>query len=318
MKLKIIFLLTALIIISGCDFNGGNDAVLEKDIYKGTQGVYLDFFDLPDEVYEGEEISYIVRVENKGPYQVNGAKLLVNLEKEYMYFTSQGCDGNVCLKQIPVLDGKDIYNTLNDFEVINLQIKTKDLDDLSEVHESLLLTSFCYDYMGSVYTETCMDTDPYDEFVGEKLCSVKDVISLSEGQGGPVVINRVEPRIRYLDDKILPQYKVYIANIGKGEVTTWGQSSKVCDNKELDESYNTIELTEFEVSGIKLSEGEIECIPSVIYLRNNEDFITCTFTEANAISRSIQPYVTPLKIELKYGYVESSSKEIKINKLLKY
>jgi hypothetical protein len=315
MKLKIIFLLTALILLSGCDFNSNNDAVLEKDIYKGTQGVYLDFFELPDEVYGGEEISYIVRVENKGPYEVKGATLLVNLEKDYMSFVSQDCQGNTCSHPIPLLDGKDVYNTLDDFEVINLQIKTKELDDLSEIHESLILTSFCYNYEGKVFTDVCIDTDPFDTLARNKVCTVKDTISLPEGQGGPVIIDRIEPRMLLDADNVIPQYKIYISNRGQGEVVTWGKSNTVCNNQELGENYNTVELTEFEVSGLKYTEGQIKCIPDIISLRRDEDFITCT---ANTISKSRQSYVTPLKIELRYGYVESSAKEIKIKKLLKY
>ena len=80
------------------------------------------------------------------------------------------------------------------------------------------------------------------------------------------------------------------------------------------ETYNSLRLTALDMSGFSM--GSFECIPSELVLYNDEDFITCTLK--TGISRDRQPYLTPLKVELSYGYMETASKEIKIKKILRY
>ncbi len=306
-------LLLLLVIIAGCT-STGNNAKFEKDLYTGVKGVQMTFYDTPKTLLEEEDLSYNVKIENKGPYPVNNAIFLVSVEKGYMQF--HGGD-NVFTESIS-LKGKTVYNLFDDFKLISIPIKVQKLDPQSEKHDSVILAMLCYDYHGSAFTDVCIDTDPYSTSPDKKVCSIKSSISLG-GQGGPVAISKIETRMFIENDMIRPQFKLYLSNQGKGNVISPGSVSKVCSKNAFgQEIYNTVRLNEVEISGRKLSSGDMECFPTEIALRENEDFITCTVKSSKGISRNTASYLTPLKIDIDYGYAESSSKEISINKILKY
>ena len=110
MKNKYFITLFLIFLIVGCTGNGNKDtAKLERDLYKGTIGISIDFFDnkLTDEVYEEETLNFIVRIDNKGPYEVNNAKYLVTVEPSFMEFDN---NDNVYEKTNVHLDGKTIFN----------------------------------------------------------------------------------------------------------------------------------------------------------------------------------------------------------------
>ena len=89
----------------------------------------------------------------------------------------------------------------------------------------------------------------------------------------------------------------------------------VCNNIALNRNtYNLVRLRNIEFSNSRYSLGNgIECIPSELVLRDEEDSITCTVT-GSGISTDAPSYMTVLRVEIEYGYTESVSKEIKIKK----
>ena len=301
-----------LLFFTACiDTKNTNTAKLEKELYKGTEGASLTFLDenFPSEVYEGEDISLVIKVTNKGPYLVENPKLLVNVEKGYMEFS--GGNNVFTTKEGLALDGKTIYNNFDDFSVIEVSMKTKEIDAYSEYHDALITTNFCYDYRGIAIAEACIDTDPHGVTANKKACTAQDTISLSEGQGGPVVITRVEPRMLVQNNQIIPQFKIFITNQGTGDIIKYGSTEQACSSDYLQEgTYNSVTLKEIRLGN---SNTGFECLPREIQLMQNEDSITCTYT--GSISKSTPAYMTPLKIEIEYGYIDSISKEIKIKNL---
>ncbi len=217
------------------------------------------------------------------------------------------------------LSGKTVFNDIDDFEILNFPLYIKSLSPLSEIHESYILTQLCYEYRGLAYTDLCIDTDPYDSGDSEKACSAQSSISLGQGQGGPVVIDSVVPKMLLDGNVVRPQLKIHIRNTGSGSVFQKGYMNQVCSSDPLQiTTYNTITLKEVELSGRSLSGGQIECIPQNLQLRDEEDFVTCTVVQGQGISREMLSFETPLKIEIEYGYTESISKQISIKKILQY
>ncbi|AJF61516.1 hypothetical protein QT06_C0001G0676 [archaeon GW2011_AR15] len=310
---KYIAALILLAVITACT-GGSGEADLEKDIYKGTTGVVLSFFEnsLGDEVFENEQLNLPIKLENKGAYQVTNSKLVVATERGFIEFSN---GNNIYQKSGIRLDGKSVFVTFDDFHIEELVMNVKELDPQSEYHDSFITVNFCYDYKTSAFAEVCIDTDPHGQRVSDKACSQINSISMSEGQGGPVVIERVETRMLVVDNFIKPQFKIYISNRGEGTVISPNRIDSVCSQGSIgQETYNSLRLTALDMSGFSM--GSFECIPSELVLYNDEDFITCTLK--TGISRDRQPYLTPLKVELSYGYMETASKEIKIKKILRY
>lgn len=317
--ISILIVVTMLTSCTNSSSDGEPD--IDKEIYKGRIGVELDFLQnkLPDEVFEGEELNYVVRIENKGVYKVQNSKLIVSLEKGIIKTGSTDkctSQDNIAVCNNLVLEGKDFFKDFNDFSIIEIPLKVNELDELREYHDSYIYTNFCYDYMGLAFTEICIDTDPHSITATEKPCEGSSVISMSDGQGGPVVINRIEPRMFIENDKLKPQFKIFLQNTASGTVIKKGSVSEVCGNSQLNsDTYNSVKLSALEFSNYKLS--DFTCIPNELSLRNEEDFIVCTLNKG--IDRKTTPtYVTPLKIQIDYGYTQSVSKQIKVKKISPY
>ena len=312
MKIRTVMVFMIVVVfLAGCD-SGGEE--LKKDIYQGTQGVFVDIFDLPNEVNENEEIPFIVKVENKGPYDTIG-RIVVSTERDYMGIKGQ----NSYVALDFNLEGKTVLNDIDDFEIFNVPLYAKTLDPLSETHDTFITTYTCYQYKGLGYADVCIDTDPYEVGDVDKACSVQSSISMSGGQGGPVVIEKIEPKMLIDGDVIRPQFKIYIRNSGKGTVIQKNSINQVCSGSSLNiATYNTMTLSEVEVSGKKLSAGQIECIPQNLQLKDEQDFVTCTVVPGQGISRNMLSYGSQLKIQIDYGYAESTTKEISIKKILNY
>ena len=313
MKARYYLFFVLLFVLSSCDSISG-EGELKKDLYQGTSGVEFEIFDLPSEVSEDEEIPLIFRVENKGPYVTKG-RIVINTEKDYVNIKGMNNYAAVDFN----LDGKTVLNDIDDFEIYNVPLLAGKLDPLSEEHDTYLSTYLCYEYKGLAYADVCVDTDPYEVSNADKACKAQSSISLSGGQGGPVIIESVEPNMLINGDTIRPQFKIYIQNVGQGTVIQSGSIYQVCSKDSLNlNTYNTVSLSEVEISGKKLSGGQIQCVPSVLQLRNEKDFVTCTVAPGSAIPRNTLSYKSPLKIEINYGYMQALSKEISIRKILTY
>jgi hypothetical protein len=150
------------------------------------------------------------------------------------------------------------------------------------------------------------------------VCTVSD-IDLSNGQGGPVVITKIESRMMVDENSIRPQFRIYISNAGQGNVIRYGTKDAVCSNSGLVQgAYNTVDLINIDIGYSNFHIGDFECNPLSLVLQKNEDYITCTMKAGKISKNTGVSYLTPMKVEFKYGYIESASKQIKIKKILKY
>lgn len=290
-----------------------NPSNVQRNLYTGTEGVIFNIYsNLPESVYENEDFNYIVKVINKGPYEVKNAKFLLTLEKGYIAFK----DGNHINEISNInLEGKTLSNNFDDFIVIEKTIKAKKIDSQSEYQETNILTSFCYDYGGILINDVCIDTDPHNFKSTKKPC-VSGNIEIKDGQGGPLKISLVESKMMTENNYIRPQFKINFENVGKGIVIKKGSYDKVCNKDPLTEDvYNIINLKDISFS--KFTKKDFECYPEELKLKNEKYSITCTL-KYGLLSKEQPSYTTPLRIEIEYGYFITDSKNIKIKKILKY
>ncbi|MEM3373752.1 MAG: hypothetical protein QXE31_00885 [Candidatus Woesearchaeota archaeon] len=309
-KLILFFFIISLIFTSCTSIN--NTKNIGKKIYTGTEGVLIEVFsNLPDSIYEGEILNYIIKVVNKGPYEVNNAKLLITLEKNYMEFSDSS---NIAEIKNINLEGKSLNNLIDDFSLIEKPIKAKKIDSQSEYQLTNILTSFCYDYKGILINDVCIDSDPYNLKSLKKVCNTHN-LEFSEGQGGPLKISLIETRMLSENNYLRPQFKISFQNVGNGIVIKKGTIDKVCNKDSLQEVYNVITLKDISFS--KFHINDFECYPEELILKQEQNSITCTL-KPGLLSKEISTYSTPLRVEIEYGYFITDSKNIKIKKLLKY
>ncbi len=294
-------LVMTLLILSACEgLQFGSSAEFNPEVHTGSEGLRVEILKNtpPTEIYEDEQFKVVVRLINKGAYAINDGVVSLTYEKEFVDLLNDR-------KKTFDLKGKDVYNMWDDEELAVFDLRSKLLDKMSEIHTSLLLLTNCYDYETIASFQACIDTNIYKTRpVGEEVCSVKDLTS--SGQGGPLVITRVEQDISG-GEYIIPHFKIYIRNKGNGEVIRYGKKEEACSSVGIvGDDYNVIDLVNVELSNYKLSDGDIKCSPELIKLKDREVMIRC-YLDRNVIKNNDPSFVTSLKIHLRYSYTETEA-----------
>lgn len=221
------------------------------------------------------------------------------------------------------IKGKSIYSPLGDEDFININANAKKIGAQSEKHPSTILATACYRYKTILGTSVCIDPDVIGVVTGKKACAIKE-LAFSEGQGAPVTVTKIETRMlpAIEANKVKPHFIIFIANKGNGEVINPNKDKediikKACTSKPLNYTdFNTLKIT------ASLPQGVLKCSetqpagPTTVRLKEKEDMIRCTLDEGIDIGRDA--YTAPLRIELEYGYTFTISKDIIIEKVLKY
>jgi len=303
--------LLLLIFLSGCegiDFSGlgiGSGKEFNPEVHKGNQGLVVEIIDNspPSQLYEDENFKVVARLINKGAYEISSGILLLNYEKEFVDLQGDR-------KKIFNLEGKDVYNLWDDEEVLTFDMKTKLLDIMSKKHTSLITLTGCYDYETIASFQVCIDTNIYQTRPEEEsVCTVRD--QTSSGQGGPLIVSRVEEDISG-GGYIIPQFKIYIENTGEGDIVRYGKKEQACASTGIEAGdYEVVDIIDVELSDYKLSKGQIKCSPGEIKLTEEKGILRC-YLNVNDIKSTDSSFVTSLKIHLRYGYTQTESKYVDI------
>ncbi|HJN56376.1 MAG: hypothetical protein QF436_02660 [Candidatus Woesearchaeota archaeon] len=319
-KIILIFAVIALLLIAGCKGRTGTKgSITGVDIRSGVKGIAMDFVkgSPPENVFEDDVFPIAIRLENKGAFNIEEEKgiLVFGFEKQYVEATKEG-DGE---KQKFKIEGKSVFNPDGDTEFITIDAKVKKIGSQSESRASTILATACYRYETLLGTSACIDADIYGAEVRKKACTIKD-LSFGNGQGAPVAITKIETRMlpQEDDNRIKPQFLIHVENEGNGEVIRPGKYENACTSGALEyEDLNRMNIKAL-LSGEELdcSLGLDEEPENIIRLRDKKDIVRCTLEEG--IEKSEGAYTAQLKVELDYGYSFTISKDITIEKVLKY
>jgi len=315
---RIIQIVFIFLLLTICSCKGGIRTTTPryKDIYKGTEGLSMDFMENspPQEVYEEDEFPVIIELENKGTSDINHGYLIFSLEKDYMdiiRWHEKNLDGIVDeTKAMFSLKGNSLERE-GDKKVVYANVKAKKLEAESEVHTSAVRVISCYDYETKVVEDVCVDTDPYNLKPAKKPCKLKK-LKLSS-QGAPLAVTEIEQKILSQGDRIIPSYMITIKNKGKGQVYEYGKSYEACSSLNLFSSelrgfFNKVNVK------VNLGDKKLRCDKEWLYLdENGEGKIRCKLEEG--VSESISTYLTTLNIVLSYGYTQTIAKDVEIKKL---
>jgi hypothetical protein len=330
-KMIFVFIVAGLLIVAGCEGGrlfgkGSKDTkpLTDADVRKGVQGLTMDFVQNapPERIFENTAFPIVVNLKNMGAFDIGdnentpditerGGVLVFGFEKAYVGVATP----NDKSKQEFDVKGRSIYNPDGDEEFRELNAKTKEIGAQSETQPSTIFATACYPYQTILGASVCVDTDVYDIGKGKKACAVKDLV-FAEGQGAPVAITKIETRMFPDGDKVKPHFIIYIENKGNGEVIKLNKVDTACSSGALDyEDFNAIDLVvSLSDKNLNCNVGEEASESTEIRLRGKEDMVRCTLNEGVDIGRDA--YITPLKIELNYGYTFTISKGIIIEKVL--
>ncbi|MGM5484645.1 MAG: hypothetical protein ACQEP1_02115 [Nanobdellota archaeon] len=280
--------------LAGC--SGG--AIKDFDPYKGTRGVRMDFIDNapPREFFEGQEVPIGIEMKNEGAHDIGDGLLSITVEDAYIEKPFHGSYGFT-------LEGKSRYSPDGKRDEWMFYSTTKELEEMSSIHSSKILTSICYEYGTHLDTEVCIDPDVYNLKDIDKPCTVKD--QSFSGQGAPVAITRIEQTMSKDEEgNIKPVFEIYIRNKGRGRIIDDNSLKAFCGDGEMREEYfNTVDITG------KIAGKRMDCQPQRIKVRD-EGRARCKPKEA--LEKRDTSYITSINLDLSYGYTISDSKEIKI------
>ncbi len=315
----LILIALALLLLAACDKNGATDSDISKmKVYQGTKGLELEIIDksIPDMIFENEEINLVVKFTNRGAASINDARIKIYTEREYLEFidTPRADLPNMVTDDLE-LDGKEKFRIMDDFDIREYTLRARELESQSQIQKVGIMATACYEYSTQAFIDVCIDTDPYDTKPREKVCSPNPV-TVSGGQGAPVAVVKVEPRMLADGDYVRPQFKIHLKNTDSGSVIRAGQSGLICSSENPERGdYNYVTLTDIRFSNYGLS--DFDCAPTLgsnyaAKLENGNDYIICTIKEGRGISKSETSYMTPLYVKFDYGYIISKGTDIEI------
>lgn len=317
-----IFALILILAISGCKGSGSTGKpITNEDVYKGFDGLNIGFTKNapPDKVFEESIFPIAINLKNKGASDIKDGFLSLGFEEEFINFNEKSSE--------PIrfeIKGKSTFNPNGDEDFTTANAKTaKRIGSQSETHPSTIFATACYPYKTILGTSVCVDPDIFGTQLRKKSCQSKD-LDFANGQGGPVAIIKIETRTFPDQDneRVRPHFILYIENKGSGQVIIpdGNKIRSACTKEKLD-------FTDFNRIKIKatLSNQELECrlkdekTSTEVRLRDKKDVVRCTYPEsAEGIRRNTDAFTAPLRIEMDYGYTFTISKDIIIEKILKY
>ncbi|MBI2654629.1 hypothetical protein HYX02_07550 [Candidatus Woesearchaeota archaeon] len=331
MKRNFLFLLILSLFILGCGKASLTSSSKTKtiDVFVGIEGLTSEFVKgaPPPKILQDSEFPVVLRVKNNGAFHVKNAYL--NMIRERDYVPKLSVEGNKHKSSIEEniasfdIDGKTELNIKGDEIVIPFKGKTGKLEPQSEQRLSTLTATLCYPYKTTLSTTTCIDPDVPGIRPGKKVCNVKDLIFNS--QGAPIAITKIETVIVPEENSIMPQFLIFVENKGIGVPVRPEKYKDACLQSETkDERMWNVAFLKATMPGTEI---QLECNPNeddkadksigFLRFRDKKSYVRCTY-KGKDISRNSDAYTAPLKVEIDYGYVHTTTTNFLIQKPLKY
>jgi hypothetical protein len=321
----------ASLFLTGCP-SGDNPALKEDPNHKGTIGITVAFQGAtpPKTVYENDEFNILLGIKNEGAYTlsrktdetgnfISDDYGIITYSFDPFYFTSSMDDEN---QKHVYLDGKSTYSPNGDAQTQEYGFKTKKIVGQREAPKTLIIYTFCYPYQTELVQSVCIDKDYYNMDVRKKVCTTKD-ITLSGGQGAPISITKIEPRVIKQEDNTIIEFVITIQNEAGGNVITRDLQKEVKDQcieaKPDRDEWNGVAV-KAELLGQPLSctkvklkdnKGQARCRSGVL----NTD-VNFTPLPPGAVGPedigTMRNFLSTLSIRLDYLYQSSISSQIEI------
>ena len=295
--MKKILILIILIFVIGCQ--PAPQPVEESQT--GDVGVVASFIPdaPPEEVIEKiGALPVVIDIENKGAFDIQDGIITIiadepiEVEEEY---------------QLISLRGKGAYAAEGERTRKAIAATVGSIPGAGVSFESSISATFCYPYETEAKLNVCIDTDPYGLKKREKVCEIGEE-SVSGGQGGPIGITRIvtEAALDKNEKAVVPSFKIYIENLGDGELLRQDAVEKACKGQLEREDFDEIEVE------AKLAGKKLVCDKKRVKLKEGETFIRCKLEEG--VSKGLGTYISPLYVRMQYGYRFTIRQPIRVYK----
>ncbi|MFT4260932.1 MAG: hypothetical protein ACMXX9_00685 [Candidatus Woesearchaeota archaeon] len=164
----------------------------------------------------------------------------------------------------------------------------------------------CYAYTTFVSPMICVDPDPWSGDRG--VCRANQDIAMSN-QGAPVAVTRVSQR--NTGRSVVMDFEV--RNVGNGRVWEVGSLER-CSPYYPETGTGRNHHDVVYVGFVMIDDTFIDCTQRTIRLNNGVGRFTCTYNFADEFI-SGSAYVTPLRMELWYGYEQNINNNLRVRRL---
>ena len=248
----------------------------------------------PDRIFGGENLDVTLQIENKGTSPVIG-------ENSRIYLS--GFDPSIITGvpttgiQLPKIHPRDQFTSQGSIEHISFQGKTISLENKGiDKYPARLQATLCYGYETIASANVCLDPNPFSATIRQKVCTPASV-GLGGGQGAPIAVTMVE-----IDPALgKTRFRIKVQNVGGGEVFRPSALDKCSPFSTEGLRFNDVDY--IKVRSIRMQDKDIKpsCNPMTeqhLRLTNNAGTLFCEITGLVGTAA----YISPLIIELEYGY----------------
>ena len=310
--LKLSSLISILVLI--LFFTGCNLTARSSDVYAnyhvGTSGLTLDFISQapPPVLYEEESFEIHASLKNEGAFNINNKSAAkITLLFDNYPFLGMNVNTNNLFQQI---EGKSVERPTGGYDdfIIATDAVANLVKGNFETTSTNIYLAMCYPYETLFIKQVCIDTDINGRSLRKQICHAEE-LSYSDGQGAPVAVTKIIPKMIPVNNYVDPQFTITISNVGEGKVMqplyeTGGEFTYTCSNEA---KQNIVEIS------AKLRGENLVCFPNNITLKGGEGTTTCRF-EKDEILMTNSNFYTTLEVNLKYNYEQIYSTKMQIKR----
>lgn len=277
-------------------------------VYKGFEGIVMyGVRDAPPTtVIEGTASPLLLRVENRGAYNVEFARYFLDINREYISMSSEDQFNVEDTSGTFSLEGKSLYNPMGGSDIISRQLNIKSLKGPQQSATQRIQPILCYPYETAATVNVCIDSDPFNPLLGArpKTCMYEQPISLPLGQGAPIAVTSVQSRMIPIAEgpnkgSVRPEFVITIENRGTGQIIRQRDYMDACV-----QGAQLGDIGIVEVRGV-LSDSLLNCTAPKWNTKDPSTTIHCQLEDPNEIIPPIRgTYTALLQLTVKYGYYE--------------
>ena len=291
----VLLLIFAFTLYVGCSGSGSTTREGPADFRYGSQALELRWHESnPRIFYEGDDLSLLVDVYNRGTEEVYGEFFLSGYDPAYL-------DLQIYPSYFISMEGKDEFDPAGDFgDIITIAANRVRLPNNRERFTQSIKLTACYNYATKASAEVCVDPDPYNRKIEDKVCTLG--AQNPGGQGHPVVVTNIDTHISRNDVR----FTIDFSNSGTGDVFDQRVSFNACSG-----GLNYDEIGLISVQSVTLSGRALSCEPlNPVRMRNNQGSIVCECS--GCIDEYQSAYRSLLEIDFSYGYRNTITQDIEI------
>ncbi len=289
----LIAFLVLLVLYVGC---AGGTAERDPSNFRfGSQGLELRFSPgNPTVFYEGSDVSLLVEVYNRGTAPAYGEFFISGYDPSFMQM-------RVYPSHIISMEGKDQFDPRGDmFQMVTVAADRVRLPRNRESFPQSIQLTACYRYSTYASSEVCVDPDPYNRRLSDKVCQLS--AQNPGGQGHPIIISSVEPTVSQNDIR----FQIRISNSGGGQVydlrTPFGKCGIGLDQGDINYVY---------VGPVTLGGQALSCEPlNPVRMLSGTGTINCVCR--NCVDPGLGAYKSLLEMELDYHYRQTLTRDIQL------